>query len=100
MSQRGRLGNLYLASLVFCINWPGADIALFRRIVGDDPEALNFLDQALSGRQGERTDLVDIINEVKDRPSGTTTTQALHKLRAEARVRSCTSYRCLGATNW
>ena len=50
-------------------------------IIRDDTEALDLLDQAMKGRQGERTDLVDIINEV--RPNGTSRDQALRRLRKD-----------------
>jgi hypothetical protein len=60
----------------------GSDLALVRRIVADDKETLDLLDQALQGRQGQRTDLVNNINEV--RPQGTSQTQALRRLRTEA----------------
>lgn len=53
-----------------------------RRILGDDPVALDLLDSALAGHQGQRTDLVDNINEV--RPDGTSREQALRRLRKDA----------------
>lgn len=42
-----------------------------------------MLDDALRGRQGERTDLVDNINKV-NRPDGTSKDRALRKLRTDA----------------
>lgn len=61
----------------------GSDVDLVRRIVADDTETSDLLDQAIQGRQGERTDLVNNINEV-ERPVGTTKAQALRKLRRDA----------------
>jgi len=64
----------------------GADIALVRRLVADDVEALDLLDQALldGSRQGKRNDLVNNINEVTERPMGTSRDYALRKLRKDA----------------
>ena len=65
----------------------GSDIALVRRIVADDPEALDLLDRALleGSRPGTRSDLVNNINEVPNvRPLGTSKTQALRRLRTQA----------------
>ncbi|MGC5023571.1 hypothetical protein ACLQ3K_02355 [Tsukamurella sp. DT100] len=50
-----------------------------RAIIGDDLLLRDMLDDALRGRQGERTDLVDNINKV-DRPDGTSKDRALRKL--------------------
>lgn len=61
----------------------GASIDLVRRVVSGDPEAVDLLDQALAGRQGLRTDLVDNINEVA-RPTGTSQNAALRRLRKDA----------------
>lgn len=60
----------------------GSDVTLVRRVIADDTEALDLLDQALEGRQGERTDIVNNINDV--RPQGTSKNQALRKLRKDA----------------
>lgn len=60
----------------------GADVPLLRRIVADDLEAVDLLDRALRGRQGERTDLLDISKEVKA-PTGTTKEAALRRLRKD-----------------
>jgi hypothetical protein len=60
----------------------GADMRSLHRLCADDREALDLLDQAQVGRQGARTDLVNIINEV-ERPQGTTRQQALRKLRKD-----------------
>lgn len=61
----------------------GASVDLVRRIVGNDTGALDLLDRALVGRQGERTDLLDISKEVKA-PTGTTQAAALRRLRKDA----------------
>ena len=63
----------------------GATVDLVRRIVADDEEALDLLDQALEDgeKQGERTDLVNNVNEVK-RPQGNSGARALRKLRRDA----------------
>src|SRR5579884_3908282 len=54
------------------------------RLCGDDREALDLIDQAVQAeqRQGQRTDLVNVVNEV-DRPFGNTKERALHKLRQD-----------------
>lgn len=61
----------------------GASVALVRRVVADDLVAVDLLNQALSGRQGARTDLVDNIHEVP-RPDGTSKAAALRRLRKDA----------------
>ena len=68
----------------------GVDIALIRRIVGDDPEALNLLDQALQNPHGgdRKSGLVaikfdNIKDEVTEAPTGTSITQALRRLRKD-----------------
>src|SRR5262249_9186857 len=51
----------------------GADLAMLRRICAEDKEALDEIDKATAGRQGERTDLVSNRNKVTaERPVGTT----------------------------
>lgn len=62
----------------------GATVDLVKRVIAADPEAVDLLDRALAGRQGERTDLVDNIHEVSARPDGTSRDRALRKLRADA----------------
>jgi hypothetical protein len=47
----------------------GSDLRIVRRVIADDTEALDLLDQALEGRQGERTDIVNNINDVRP-PNG------------------------------
>ena len=59
-------------------------VDLVKRVIADDPEAVDLLDQALTGKQGERTDLVDNIHKVSPRPDGTSRDRALRKLRADA----------------
>lgn len=63
----------------------GADTKTLQRLCNDDPEALDLLDQALKGRQGERTDLVDSIHDVAqdDRPTGTSRAAGLRRLRKD-----------------
>lgn len=61
----------------------GASVATVRKLLVDDVEALDLLDQAVQGRRGERTDLVPNIHEV-ERPAGTTRDRALRKLRKDA----------------
>jgi hypothetical protein len=60
----------------------GSDVDMVRRVVADDPELLDLLDQALARRQGERTDLSHNRSEVKRR-QGTTKEQALRRLRKD-----------------
>lgn len=60
----------------------GASVQLLKNIVRDDTETLDLLDRALKGKQGERTDLVDNINEVS-RPDGTSREAALRRLRKD-----------------
>lgn len=60
----------------------GASLGQLRDICRSDPEALDAIDRATAGRQGERTDLVDNIHEVQ-RPSGTGSAAALRRLRKD-----------------
>lgn len=60
----------------------GASVDLLKRIVANDPVAADLLDQALAGRPGERTDLVDNINEVS-KPDGTSKEAGLRRLRKD-----------------
>jgi hypothetical protein len=60
----------------------GADVGLVTRICAPDEEAADLLDQALAGKQGERTDLVSNRNEV-GRPVGTSKAAALRRLRKD-----------------
>ncbi|MFD5798636.1 hypothetical protein ACFWIO_34920 [Streptomyces diastatochromogenes] len=60
----------------------GATVELMKKIVADDPVAADLLDQALVGRGGERTDLVDNMHEVV-RPSGTSKEAGLRRLRKD-----------------
>lgn len=59
----------------------GSDVALVRRIVADDVEALDLLDEALQNSVG-RPEIVDVINE--KRPAGTSKGAALRRLRKDA----------------
>jgi hypothetical protein len=54
-----------------------------RRIIGDDMEALDLLDRAVAGRQGERSDLGNNVPEV-GRPEGNSKSKALRRLRDHA----------------
>ena len=60
----------------------GITMETLRDLCRKDIALLDWLDSATSGRQGERTDLVDIINNVS-RPTGTSQQQALRKLRKD-----------------
>lgn len=61
----------------------GATVQTLRNLCRDDPEALDLLDRAFAGRQGERTDLVDNVNEVDERPTGNRADVALRRLRKD-----------------
>ncbi|MEX5637443.1 hypothetical protein [Parafrankia sp. FMc2] len=62
----------------------GVTVDLVRRVVADDPAALDLLDRALQGEHGgDRSANVDNSN-VASRPTGTTQDQALRRLRREA----------------
>jgi len=56
----------------------------------DDLTALDELDKATTGKQGKRTDLIHIVdnlhdvNNTKEKPAGTSTDAALRKLRKDA----------------
>jgi hypothetical protein len=60
-----------------------SDFAAIRRLIDPDPEAVLLFDELTQGRQGERTDLVDNINEV-NRPDGTSKQYAVRRLRHAA----------------
>jgi len=59
----------------------GSDVALVRRIVADDPETLDLLDQALQNPVGMN---VPLSIRQGHAPAGTTQARALRKLRTEA----------------
>jgi hypothetical protein len=61
----------------------GSPIELVHRIVADDIEAADLLDRAIQGRQGERTDLGNIVPKV-GRPEGNQRDKALRRLRKDA----------------
>jgi hypothetical protein len=66
--------------------WPdglGTTVETLRNLVRGDLELVDLLDRALPGRQGARTDLVDVINEVAG-PDGTSQAAALRRLRKDA----------------
>ena len=64
----------------------GADMPMIRRLVADDPEAIDLLDRTLAAQQrpGARNNLVNNINEVTTRPVGTLAVTAIRRLRKEA----------------
>ena len=64
----------------------GATVDLLRRVISDDTEAVDLLDRTLqaASRPGERTDLVDNMNEVAQVPRGTSKEYALRRLRKSA----------------
>lgn len=62
----------------------GADIPTLRRLCAEDKKALDALDRATGHNQGERTDLLDNIQEVSvGAPSGTSAARALRRLRKD-----------------
>jgi hypothetical protein len=63
----------------------GSDLKMLKRVCEEDKEALDLIDQTLKGeeRQGERTDLVNNVNEVQARPEGNSEQYALRKLRKD-----------------
>ncbi len=66
----------------------GGSVKLVRRIVADDPEAMDLLDRAMQAgsRPGERRDLVHNMNGVEQptAPRGTSKEYALRRLRKDA----------------
>lgn len=60
----------------------GASVDLIRRIVGNDTEAVDLLDQALRNPVGTNQH-VDIINTLEERPTGTSAESALRRLRKD-----------------
>ena len=60
----------------------GTDVAMLKRLCKDEPEVLKMLREATTGKPGERTDLVDNINEVKGakRSDGTAKDYTLDRL--------------------
>lgn len=71
----------------------GADVSLLKRIVADDPEAVDLLDRALEGkkgnpwgRSGKPTNNLDNIQHIKgEPPTGTSSDAAIRRLRKHAR---------------
>ncbi|MEV0843596.1 hypothetical protein AB0I55_29135 [Actinocatenispora sera] len=86
VTQRGELVK-HQRFVDFVITPPlkgvGADVRLVRRIVADDAEALDLLDQALKGIQGSRTDLHNNVTKVSQ-PEGNSREKALRRLRKDA----------------
>ena len=62
------------------------EVSAPRRLCGDNPAALDALDRATQGRQGERTDLFNNVKEVDalEPPMGNSSAYALRKLRSDA----------------
>lgn len=60
----------------------GADVAVLRRVVAADVRIADMLDEALKGKQGARTDLVNNVNE-DPRPVGNRRDTALRRLRKD-----------------
>lgn len=58
----------------------GASVELVRRIVADDPEAVDLLDKALQNPVGNPGN----VNNINERPCGTSKDYALRKLRKDA----------------
>jgi hypothetical protein len=58
----------------------GSDVALVQRIVADDKEAFDLLDQALQNPVGTNVP----VNNINTRPQGTSQGQALRRLRKDA----------------
>ena len=63
------------------------NIDTIKRLCEKDKEALDLIDRAIQGRQGERTDLVYNVHEVyvqsTDRPAGNTAAAAIRRLRKD-----------------
>lgn len=62
----------------------GSEISLIKRIVADDPEAVDLLDRVLQRQVGHPREIVDNINNSEGRPSGTSQAHALRRLRKDA----------------
>jgi len=62
----------------------GATLDQLRGVCRSDPEALDAIDRATEGRQGERTDLGNNVPEVgAEAPTGNTSARALRRLRKD-----------------
>lgn len=62
----------------------GASVELVRNLCRDDTEALTLLTLALQGKPGQRTDLLDNMQEVPKAPTGTSREAALRRLHRDA----------------
>jgi hypothetical protein len=65
----------------------GATVDLVRRVVGDDPEAVDLLDRALQQRHGgprSKTDIISLATRDRAGGSGTSREYALRRLRKDA----------------
>lgn len=61
----------------------GVTMDILKKVCRGEMEALDMIDRAMQGRQGERTDLFDNVKEVKA-PTGNSTDAALRRLRKDA----------------
>lgn len=59
----------------------GADLALIRRIVADDPAALDLLDRALQRPDGRPVETFDNVQDLPQAPTGNSSARALRALR-------------------
>ncbi len=59
---------------------------MLKRMCGDDPKALDALDRAVKGKQGDRTDLLHNVQEVTATvaPTGNSADAAIRRLRKHA----------------
>ena len=60
----------------------GEDPSKVEAVIRDDPEALSAFRDAMK-HQGERTDLVDNVNEVMDRPDGNSRAYSISRVQRE-----------------
>ena len=60
----------------------GISVEVLAKLVQGDPVAVDALDRATQGKQGQRTDLVDNVNEV-ERPTGNSEAATVRRLRKD-----------------
>ena len=76
----------------------GASYELVERLIAGDAEAMLMHEKAKGSRQGQRSDLVDNINEVEAaRPTGTSAAAALRRLSKEAEAGNSIAAQALAA---